>query len=152
MDLKNIPLNLHDLSPQEARLTLSGGPNALPITMTLCRWTLRVRAWAIEKYSHKGLQQIFEKQMITEIADLAFFMLKEKELFASKDEFMDAVVTTQDQINLIKALLHTVGIGEPEIDKLGKAFPEEKKEGPPSPNVPSPNLRKKKTGAKSSTP
>ena len=144
--MKTLPLNLNDLSPREATFDLSTFPNK---KFTLCRWSLRIRAWASEKYTNKGLQEIFAQQRIVEIADMAFFMLKEKDQFADQDAFLDAIVTVQDQINLIKALLETVGIGEPEIEKINASLP---KEGPPSPNVKSPSPPKAKTGAKSSTP
>ncbi len=151
--MKSFPLDLNDLSPKEATFALSERPGQ---TLTLCRWSLRVRAWAQSKYTDRGLQEIFTKQHIVQIGEMAWFMLKEKESFKdstglpSLDAFMDCVCTTQDQINLIKALLGTVGIGEPEIEKINQSLP---KEGPPSPNPESPSLpKKKKTGGKSSTP
>ncbi len=116
--MKNFPLNLDDLVPREVTFTLSDDANK-PIT--LGRWSLRVRAWATEKYTPEGLKEIFEKQKIEEIADMAFFMLKDKTQFSNKDAFMEAIVTIRDQITVIKALLGTVGIGEPEIEKLTKS-------------------------------
>ena len=116
--MKNFPLNLDDLVPREVTFALSDAPNK---QITLGRWSLRVRAWATEKSTPEGLKEIFEKQKIEEIADMAFFMLKDKTQFQNKDAFMEAIVTIRDQITVIKSLLATVGIGEPEIEKLTKA-------------------------------
>lgn len=116
--MKHFPLNLADLVPTEAVFYLSDNPEK-PIT--LCRWSLRVRSWATAKYTPEGLKEIFEKQKIEEIADMAFFMLKDKTQFPNKEAFLDAIVTITDQINIIKALLKTVGIGEPEVEKIIKS-------------------------------
>lgn len=141
--MDKMPLNLMDLVPKETEFTLSSDPAK---KITLCRWSLRVRAWAIAKYTSQGLKEIFEQHKIDEIADMAFFMLKDKELFKSKDDFLDAIVTIQDQVDLIKALLGAVGIGEPEFKKIDEAMA--KAGGAPGPLAKSP---KKKIGAKSST-
>ncbi len=143
------PLDLADLVPKEATFTIGTGAEAK--ALTLCRFSLRVRAWATSKYSSGGLKMIFERQQIVEIADIAWFMLKEKEKFPKgQDEFFDAILTVQDQINLIKALMFTIGIGEPEIAQLeGAAKALEQKAAP---NDPKPKAPKKKIGAKSSTP
>ncbi len=79
---------------------------------------------------------------------MVYFMLKDKTPYPTLDSFLDAVVTVQDQVAIIKALLQTIGLGEPEIDQISKAM---KIDGaPPSPNRKTPAL-KKRTGAKSST-
>lgn len=112
------PFSLSDLIPKETEFELSPHPGR---KFVLCRWTLRVRAWAVEKYGPEKLKQIFEQQMIGEIAELAWFMLKDqdKQFFKnSKDEFLDGISSVQDQVNIIMALLGAVGIGEPELDKI----------------------------------
>jgi len=144
--MKAMPLNLADLVPKETTFTLSTQPDK---TFTLCRWSLRVRAWAIEKHGSEGLKDIFENQKIDEIADMAFFMLKDKTEFKTKDEFLDSVSSVQDQVNVIKALLGAVGIGEPEMQKIQKEIDKNiTKSAPENPLKKSP----KKIGAKSSTP
>lgn len=122
-----MPLDLFDLVPVEATFSLSERPNEV---FTLCKWSLRIRAWATQRYTAEGLKIIFETQQIGEIADLAFFMLKEKSAFKSKDEFLECVVTLKDQIDLTKALLTTVGIGEPEIKKISDAVNKKPEETP----------------------
>jgi hypothetical protein len=141
----DIPFKLEDLVPKETSFTLSTAPGK---TFTLCRWSLRVRVWAKEKYGSDQLKTIFEELRIDEIADMTFFMLKDKEQFpGGKDEFLDLVTTTQDQINVVTALLGAVGIGEPEIKKIKDSMAP--KGETPDPKIKSP---KKKTGAKSLTP
>ena len=143
--MDNMPLSLFELSPQEATFSLSGENGK---TFTLCRWSLRVRAWASSKYTNEGLKQIFTEQKITEIAEMAFFMLKEKDQFKTQDDFFDAIVTIQDQINIIMALLKSIGIGEPEIQKINDSLP---KETPAPPKAAAPIQAKPKIGAKSLT-
>lgn len=144
--MDKMPLNLADLVPKETTFSLSTQPNKI---YTLCRWSLRVRAWAIEKYGHNGLKEIFEQQKIDEIADMAFFMLKEKDAFKTKDDFLDAISSVRDQVEIIKALLGAVGIGEPELKEIETVVQQNtSKDSPPNPLVKSPG---KKTGAKSLT-
>lgn len=116
-----------------------------------------MRVWATEKYTSEGLQQIFEQQKIDQIADLAWFMLRDesKKFFQdSKSNFLDSVVTFDDQVKLIKALLETIGIGEPEIEKIATALGPEAVKGPNEKAVPPGPKRqasKTKIGAKPST-
>lgn len=126
--MEKIPFDLMDLVPTEAVFTTSGHPTPL----TLCKWTLRVRNWAEKKYSSAGLDEMFRKQQIEKVADVAWFMLKEKAAFKTYDDFLDAFSTPKDQLNLITALLATIGIGEPEIKKINDDIT--KAGGNPDPN------------------
>lgn len=140
--MQKFPIALEDLVPKESTFTLSTMPGA---TLTLCRWSLRVRSWATAKYTPQGVKEIFEKQKIEEIADMAYFMLKEKELLTTKEEFLEQICTVRDQVNVIKALLAAVGIGEPEIKKIDDALAKGEVAAPkPTP------LTAKRIGAKSS--
>jgi len=144
--MNNTPLNLLDLVPRESTFTLAALPDK---TFTLCKWSLRIRAWAKSKYTSEGLKNIFEKQQIEEIAEMAYFMLKEKDDFKSLDDFFDAICSVQDQVNVIMALLGAVGIGEPEIKAIDDSLRKKEVDEPQNPNVKS---SKKKIGAKSLTP
>ena len=142
------PLQITDLVPKETTFTLSDFEGE---TYTLCRWSLRVRTWATNKYTSEGLHEIFSKQKINEIAEMAYFMLKEKNKFPSLEIFLEHVNTVQDQVNVMLALLGAIGIGEPEIEQLSANLPKPPvKEEPNDPNAKSP--KSKKTGAKSLTP
>jgi hypothetical protein len=143
--MSQFPINLEDLVPVETNFTLDTLPGQ---TFTLCRWSLRVRAWAVAKYTSPGLKLIFEQQRIDEIAELTYFMLKDKAAFGdSKDKFLDSVVSIGDQVRIIKALLGAVGIGEPEIKKITDSIkPEDRVETAADPKP----QAKRKTGAKSS--
>lgn len=133
--MKALPLKLTDLVPKETKFKLSKYPDR---EFTICHWSLRVRQWATEKYTPQGIRKLFETQQINEIADIAYFMLIEKDVFKTKDEFLDKIITIQDQVNVIKALLGGVGIGEPEIEKLNLEIEKNNKEDE-SPNEISPN-------------
>lgn len=132
--MKVLPIDITGLIPAEAKFQMSTHGDR---EFTLCKWTLRVRSWATTKYGPERLKVIFEHQDIGEIAEIAWFMLKDddKKFFNnSKDTFLDGVSSVQDQINLIKALMATVGIGEPEFEKvkeMTQAIQDEKKSPPP---------------------
>lgn len=140
------PLNIIDLVPKETAFSLSTFPDR---TFTLCRWSLRVRAWAMEKYSSEELKEIFSGIKINEIADIAYFMLKEKDFFKTKDDFLDAISSTQDSVNIITALTGSIGIGEPEIKQIQESIDAGK--DPVSMDVKK-NKKPSKTGAKSLIP
>lgn len=129
--MSKLPLNINDLAPQEATFELS---NLEGKKFTLGRWSLKTRAWAFDTYGPEKLKEIFEKQQILDLAAIAYYMLKEKDQFKSKDEFLDAVVTTQDILVVTKAILKTVGIGEPEIKKIVDAHERSQKKEPANPN------------------
>lgn len=143
--MEKLPFDLMDLVPRETTFTLSTLPDK---PLTLCRWSLRVRAWASAKYTPEGLQNIFKTMKIEEIAEMAFFMLKEKDQFKSKDDFLDLIASMKDQFAVINALLGAVGIGEPEMKAVKEQLAKSAKESP-DPLAKSP---KKRIGAKSSTP
>lgn len=151
--MEKLPIAIHELKPVEATFVLEG----LEKPLTLCRWSLRIRAWANAKYTPKGLEKMFLEQDIEKIADMAWFMLKEKEVFNNEmDKFLDAISSVRDQVNLIKAMLLTLGIGEPEIKQISEKFPEEKSIDADMKKAdasgPKPKSTKRKTGHKPSTP
>jgi hypothetical protein len=138
------PLQLTDLVPQNATFSLSEvlGADAKPAPLTLRRWSLRTREHAVKKYTARGLKLAFEKLEIGTLADLAFFMLDDesKKHFADVDAFLDKVVTMTDQIELIKAMAKTVGVGEPELKKISDALNPQKIESEPAdPNFTAPS-------------
>lgn len=143
--MSQVPFDLTTLMPKETSFQLSSFKDK---KFTLCRWSLRVRAWASEKYTSEGLKDIFEKLKIVEIADLVWYMLKDEDkAFFNKDSnfFLEQVVTTGDQLQLINALLGAVGIGEPEIKQIKQSLAPTEKKSPVA-------TKKKKTlGSKFST-
>ena len=110
-----------DLVPRETKFKLSIHPDK---EFTLSRWSLLVRTWATKKYTSTGLQQAFNTVDILIIADLAWFMSKDKEFFGnSQDKFLDSITSMRDHVSIIEALLGAIGIGEPEIEKVRAALP-----------------------------
>lgn len=144
--MKTFPINLHDLSPRDVTFKLSQMPEA---TLTLSRWSLRVKAWAMAHYTPAGLKGIFEGRDVPKMAEICYYLLREKNIFPTQDSFFEAICGPKDELAILTAMLGTLGIGEPEIEKINKSLPEMET---PDPNVPSPKPRKRKIGAKSSTP
>lgn len=119
-------LELNDLKPQLATFELSDKPGK---TYTLAKFSLAKRIWCNQRFGDK-IGKIFEKQSLPELAELAHFLLLDKADFPTFLEFADSVVTVEDQIQVVKALLKTIGIDDALIKKLS----EDK-----SPNEESPN-------------
>lgn len=114
-------LELSDLDPQKATLQLSGKPEK---KYTLNRFTLRARTWLRQKYTPEKVKVIFENQSLPEISEIAYFLLEEKADFPTIEDFQDACATQQDFINLIQAVLTTIGISEPVVKKISKEYDE----------------------------
>jgi hypothetical protein len=152
MELKNLPLNIVDLVPKESTLKLE----RVPAELKLRHWSLLVKEWAKKRFGGpENVQVIFAEQRIVEIAELCFFMLKDQSKIhfqdasgtPSFDNFLDSIASVKDQIAIQKALLATIGIGEPEFEQIEKTIPKGATESAdPKPQSP------KKIGAKSSTP
>lgn len=143
-----------DLVPREAEFELSSKPG---VKYKLEPWSLYWRTWATDKYGAERLGLIFKEQRIVEIGEMAYAMLIDKTDFPTIVDFQKAVVSMKDQYVLITSILTTVGMGEPELEKIKEEAkrrgfdpnnPTPKKE-PVDPLARSPN--KKKIGAKSST-
>lgn len=135
--MKKMPLNILDLVPKEATFKLSGEQHKGRV-FTIKKWSLRVRAWAQEKYTSKGLQEIFAKQKIVEVCELAYFMLSDldKEYFKDQDGFFDSINGIADEVTVFKALAQSIGIGEPELEKIDDHL---KAEAAAGEAIPSPN-------------
>ena len=84
--MKPAPLDLNDLCPKETTFKLDN----VEAHLTLCRWSLRVRKWAVDTYGSEGLREIFDQRKINEIGSLAYFMLKEKSRFPFDHRFRQA--------------------------------------------------------------
>lgn len=139
-----MPLQLTDLVPQNASFTLSTMPDNADearVEIHTRRWSILVRKWAIEKFGAKVVQNAFSTLEINIISEIAFKMLSDesKKLFKDQDDFLDKIVTIQDQLNLMTAISKNFGIGEPEMKKFMDAF---KKEAPQKleAEVPDPNF------------
>lgn len=145
-----MPLQLTDLVPQNATFTLSTMPDDKDAPRTEIhtrRWSILIRKWAIEKFGAKVVQNAFNTLEINIISEIAYKMLSDesRKLFKDADDFLDKIVTVQDQLSLMTAISKNFGIGEPEMKKFMDAF---KKEAPqkvesenaddPKPTAPNP--------------
>jgi hypothetical protein len=120
-------LDLNDLQPKESKIVLSEKPGK---TYTLKKFSLAAQIWLRDTYGPDKIKDIFENQRLGEIAEIAFYLMKDKSEFKTPIEFMECIVTQQDRINLIEALLETIGISQPIIDQLSKEYDEKNVESP----------------------
>lgn len=133
-------LDLNDLSPKEAKFKLTDLPGK---EFTLCRWSLRVRMWVMSQYTEKQVEELFSKHQINDIAKIAYYMLKEKDQFLDEkgqptlDGFLDRILNMDDIVSVIRALLQSIGIGEPEVKKITEGADKTGQQS--DPNVQSPN-------------
>ncbi len=156
MELKKLPLDLDDLRPQESTFVLDLLPGK---TLVLRHWSLIVKNWALKRFGGAvDVQIIFAEQRIDEIAELCFFMLKPESKLHFVDgsgeptleKFFDSICSIKDQITIQKALLKTIGIGEPEFKKLEDKIAAKGEQEKADPKPKRPKSSKRKIGAKSS--
>ena len=116
------PLQLEDLIPMNAVLTLPSDPEK---TYVLKRMTLAERIWMQQKYGKDQIQEIFETQNLPVMAEIAHHLIIDKTSVPTFMDFASKVVGMRDQIELVKALLATIGIDNELISELSK-LPNEK--------------------------
>lgn len=108
-------INLTDLEVADAPLKLSRFPDKV---FTLGAYTLRVQLWAIKTFGEEKLQHSIQRRDIETLCQLAYHVLKEKDVFPTYDDFLDAIYSHTDRTALTDAVLHTVGLSQPVLQKL----------------------------------
>lgn len=110
-----MPLELSDLKPVESSFVLSDHPGK---KFTLRKFALDAQIWLQRAYQEDQIKEIFRDQKIKELSRIAYFLLKDKSEFPKLALFRQAIVTYQDRVALIAALIQTVGVSQPVIKKL----------------------------------
>lgn len=132
-----IPLDLDSLVPTEVTFRVSGWKEEI----TLKKWSLKIKQQAIKTIGAKRLGEIFKSQEVVGMAEIVYkFLMKaetrdkfEAEVEKLKgdrdlevengfDVFLLAISSPKDQTTVVKALVATVGIGEPELKVIEKAL------------------------------
>lgn len=108
-------LDLNDLKPAEAHFQLSDKGEK---QYTLRKFSLASQVWMREKFGKENVQGIFKDQNIPAIAEIAHHQLKDSSDFPTFMDFCECIITQQDRIAVMMALLHTIGISQPVIAKL----------------------------------
>lgn len=134
---KQLVVNLEDLEPTDVEFELSQYPGK---KFTLGAYTLRVQLWAAKTFGKEQLHQALIDRDAEILASLAYHVLKEKDLFKTYDEFLEGIRNFKDRSTLLNAILGTVGMSQPIMEKLAAQL-----EG----NEPAPS--EKLTGANSTT-
>lgn len=115
--MTQVKLALEDLKPAESTFSLYEKSGKV---YTLKKFTLADQIWAKRTFGDR-LGEIFEKVDLPGIAELAHHLLKDKTDFPDFLTFAENIVTQEDKIGLIKALLTTIGVSQPVIQKLEEA-------------------------------
>jgi hypothetical protein len=118
---------LQDLVPEETSFKLHKTGNK---QHAICAFSLRVRIWIQKKYSNEAFKEILEKQKTAEIAELVYFMLKDKTDFPTLDDFYDAIRTPVDTLEIFKCVLHSMGISDDRAAELAKESENPKAKAP----------------------
>lgn len=108
-------LNLNDLKPEEAVFELSEFAGQ---KFTLKKFSLNAQLWMNERFGVEQVKGIFENRRLAEISEVVFFLLKDKSVITSLEQLREAIVTNQDRVAMMGALLKTIGISQPVMDKL----------------------------------
>lgn len=116
------PLQLEDLIPKNAELKFPSDPEKIYV---LKRMTLAERIWMQQKFGKENIQDIFQNQNLEAMAEMAHHLLLDKSTVPTFMDFASKVVGMRDQIELVKALLATIGIDNEVIAELSK-LPNEK--------------------------
>lgn len=112
-----IKLTLDDLKPKEASFTL---PDWNPTQiLTLKKFSLNARIWAKQTLGEKFHVEL-SNQNLEATAQLAYFLLKEKNIFPTEESFFEAVCSPADQYNLICAVAETLGVDARLMKELTK--------------------------------
>lgn len=116
-------LSFTDLMPEEFDIELSKFPGQ---KFTLGTFDLAQQINAERRFGGpKGLQLMFKNQHVTEFAELAHQLLKDKTVFPTFMDFAKAIVSPQDKISVVRALLSSVGITKPLILRVAKEVEDE---------------------------
>lgn len=113
--MKPKPLNLNDLIPKEATLVLSEKPGKV---YTLSKFSLYYQAWAQGTFGVEQFNEHLRTMYLPTIALLAHKLLKDSVDFPTADDLMKAIVTSEDKKALLGALLETIGISQPILEKI----------------------------------
>lgn len=130
-------LTLADLKPSDAEFKLEMYPGKI---FVLKRLSLDVNIWLEKNFTPEQIKDIFTHQKLGEMSRIAYYLLKDKHaVFPKLKNFREAIVTHDDRVELISAMIKTVGVAQPLIDELQKQEGEKKK------------VRSRSTGQKSTT-
>jgi len=111
-------LDLTDLKPTEATFVLSKFPEK---PMTLKPFSLNAQIWVTERFGVPAIEGIFKDQRIGDISEIVFFLLKDKSPTPTLESFRESILTKQDKLAMMNALLETIGISQPVMAELTKA-------------------------------
>lgn len=126
-------LALEDLVPREVSFTLEE-VNGKPASFILSKFSLAARIW-VKRELGPDFSKMFEDRDIERIAKLTYYLLKDKEQFPTEESFFQVIGSIRDQAAIIEALLVTIGIDKPTLEKLRKIAEKDVKENPPVPQA-----------------
>lgn len=139
--MKMPSIQLKDLRPAEAPFTISGLPG---VTLHLKPFSLAAKTWAVTKYgSLEAVNKRFASNQVEHLSELFWYLLKEKDLFGeSMTTFLEAVLTVEDQVNLLNAVTLSLGVSQADANELYKTAQEFQKKAMAQPKA-QPKRRRK---------
>lgn len=127
-------LDLDDLMPAEATLTLSGGE-----TITLKPFTLREELHFKRLWGQDKLRKAMSGDDIELILALGYHLIKnpaDKEALKTEDDFAQLIVSIKDRKALTSAVLETWGLSQSKLEDIEKQMEMAKKAGGENPATP----------------
>ncbi len=123
-------LNLDDLIPADAYFELSKFPEK---KFRLKAYTLRLQLWAEKRFTKKGMADAIGSQDLAVLSELALYAMddEDKKLFPTLEDLQDAIVSYRDRSAFLHAILDSVGLNIPAMEKISKDI--EAQEGPGKP-------------------
>jgi hypothetical protein len=122
--MKKIGLKMDDLAPQRAMFHLSTLPG---IDLTLKVFSLRERIYVNRRWPNGEVEKVFSEVQIEGISEICYLLLEDASKIRFKDynDFCEHVVDQdKDVLAIVKAVLQTIGIGEPQLEKISEAIGE----------------------------
>lgn len=112
-------LKLEDLVPAEQSFELSEKPGKIYV---LRKFSLREQIWIRERFkTPEKVNEVFRTSDLVAISEIAHHLLKDKTDFPTFIDFAACIVTHKDKVDVMKAMLGTIGISQPIFSELEQA-------------------------------
>jgi len=105
---------IEDLKPTESSFELEAFPGR---KFTLKKFSLATQIWANQRFGEERIKLVFKNMLMGDIAEIVHHLMKEPMPLM---ELLENICTQVDRISVAKALMETIGMSQPVIDKLAQ--------------------------------